>query len=429
MTRMLTLLSVVLCCLTLVTCGERATAPSGDNGIPRKPANPEQVSFPDASTCGRQALVRADNTFGLALFREVTETDPGSNVVVSPLSVALALGMTVNGAAGTTLSDMKDVLGLSGYSMDQVNHQYRDLIHVMLTLDPEVELEIANSIWCREGIPFKQDFLDACHTYFSAQTRGLDFSRPDAAGIINAWVSDQTHDRITEIVDPVIDPLTMIFLIDAVYFKGSWLHAFDPEETYDTWFTLPDGTDVPCRMMCQPETTDFYTLLSTPEFDALDMPYGDSVFSMTVLLPKNGRTVGSLIGDLTPSDWDIWMKGFIPWSGKVFLPRFEVEYDVNLNDALTAMGMGIIFDSFRADFTRMCDVFQDFYVKKVKHKTYIRVDEIGTEAAAVTSVEMGPTSLPNFFLVNRPFIFAIRENRFNTILFIGQITDPGYLTD
>lgn len=428
MTRHLAILSVILCWLAVLSCGEQATSP-GDKDVPDRPDNPEQVSFLDGPSCGRQAVVRADNTFGLALFREVAQGGAIDNVVVSPLSVALALGMTANGAAGATLSNMKDVLGMRGYPMDQVNRQCRGLINLMLTLDPEVEVSIANSIWCREGVPFKPDFLDACHTYFDAQTRSLDFSSPGAADTINQWVSDETRGRIREIVDPAIDPLTMIFLIDAVYFKGSWLHAFDPEATYDTWFSLPDGTHVPCRMMCQPETTDFYTLLSTPEFDALDMPYGDSVFSMTVFLPREGHTVAGMVRDLTLSDWDTWMQGFRPWSGKVFLPRFEVEYDVNLNDALRAMGMGIIFDCDRADFTRMCDVFQDFYVKKVKHKTYIRVDEIGTEAAAVTSVEMGPTSTPDFFLVNRPFIFAIRENRFNTILFIGQITDPGYLAD
>jgi serine protease inhibitor len=422
--RHLAILPIILCWLTILSCGEQAVSPGGGKDLPD---NPEQVRFLDGTLCGRQAVIKADNTFGLGLFREVAQSEPANNVVVSPLSVALALGMTANGAGGATLNDMKNVLGLGGYPMDQVNRQYRDLIHLMLTLDPEVEISMANSIWCREGIPFKQGFLDACHTYFHAQTRSLDFSSPGAADIINEWVSDETRGRIGEIVDPVIDPLTMIFLIDAVYFKGSWFHAFDPEETFDTWFSLADGTQVPCRMMCQPETTGFYTLLSTPEFDALDMPYGDSVFSMTVLLPRGGNTVADMVRDLSLSDWETWMQGFEPWSGKVFLPRFEVEYDVNLNDALTAMGMGIIFDYKRADFTRMCDVFQDFYVKNVKHKTYIRVDEIGTEAAAVTSVEMGPTSVPDFFLANRPFIFAIRENRFNTILFIGQVTDPGYL--
>jgi serpin B len=429
MARVFTLVSVLFIGLALLGCGEHATPPDGDRGVPTRPENPEQARFGDGSTPDRRALVQADNAFGLSLFREIAGGMSDSNVVISPLSVAIALGMTVNGAAGTTLEDMKTVLGLSGYSMDEVNRRYRDLIHLLLGLDPAVELRIANSVWCRENVPFKERFLDACDRYFDSETRSLDFSRPDASDIINAWVADQTNDKITQIVDNRIDPLTMIFLINAVYFKGNWLHAFDPEETYDSQFRLPDGTYTPCRMMCQPETTDFYTLLSTPEFDALDMAYGDSVFSMTIFLPKDDKPVSSIIGDFTPSNWNEWMQDFMPWSGRVLFPRFEVEYGLNMNDVLTALGMGIIFDPERADFTRMCDVFQDFYVKKVKHKTYIRVDEIGTEAAAVTSVEMGPTSIPNHFCVNRPFVLVIRENRLNTILFIGQITNPGYFTD
>lgn len=429
MARAFTLVCVLFVSLAFLSCGEHATAPDGGKGIPTRPANPEQARFGDRSTPDRQAIVQADNAFGLRLFREITGGLTDSNVVISPLSVAIALGMTVNGAAGTTLEDMKTVLGLSGYSMDEVNRKYLNLIRLLLGLDPAVEFRTANSVWCREGIPFQERFLETCERYFGAQTRSLDFSRPDASDIMNAWVADQTNGKITEIVGDRIDPLTMIFLMNAVYFKGDWLHAFDPEETYDSQFNLPDGTYAPCRMMCQPETTDFYTLLSTPEFDALDMAYGDSVFSMTIFLPKDDNTVTSIIRDFTPSNWDSWMQDFRPWWGRVLFPRFEVEYGVSMKDVLTALGMGIIFDPVRADFTRMCDAFGDFYVKKVKHKTYIRVDELGTEAAAVTSVEMGPTSVPNFFYVNRPFVLVIRENRLNTILFIGQITDPGYFTD
>jgi serine protease inhibitor len=429
MVKGVTVLLVALICVTLLSCGDRITSPDPGGSLPDRPGNPEPVRFGNGSGCDRQVLVRADNEFGLTLFREIASDDPRGNVVISPLSVSLALGMTVNGAQGATLDDMKSALGLAGYSMEEVNRQYRSIMRLLPSLDPAVELVTANSIWCRQGTPFKQDFLDLCHTWFRAQIASLDFSHPDASRTINGWVSDQTGGKITSIVDRNIDPLTMMFLINAVYFKGDWLHAFDPEETFDSHFISADGTYLPCRMMSQPETTDFYTLLSAPQFDALDMAYGDSVFSMTILLPKEGSTVGSIVRQLTPSNWNDWMEGFRPWSGRVLLPRFEIEYDLTMNDVLTALGMGIIFDPERADFTRICDVFGDFYVKKVKHKTYIRVDEIGTQAAAATSVEMGPTSVPDFFLVNRPFVLVIRENRLGTILFIGQINDPGYFTD
>jgi serine protease inhibitor len=418
---------LVLVCLSIMHCSDHPTAPERDRAT--EPTNPEARQFGEASVPTEKQVVHADNDFGFRLFRELANAKPDSNVVISPLSVSIALGMTVNGAAGSTLEDMKATLGLSGYSMEYVNRCYRSLIHKLKSLDPEVQFDIANSLWCREGIPFKKPFLDACEEYFDAQATNLDFSRPDAASTINGWVADRTHDKITQIVSDPINPLTMIILINAIYFNGAWKIPFDPERTYDGKFRLPDWSWTNCRMMEQPETCDVYTCLSTAKFDAIDMAYGDSIFSMTVFLPKEGFTIASMLEDFDRTNWEVWMGGFGRYCGRVVFPRFEIEYGIKMNDVLRALGMGIIFDPGRADFSRMCTYFNDFYVQNVKHKTYIRVDERGTEAAAVTSVEMGPTSVPPIYVVNRPFVFVIRENQSNTILFLGQITDPGYFTD
>lgn len=396
---------------------------------PDDSSNPRPWQIRDCSMPTEEQIVSTSNNFGLTLFKEIAGSVPDSNVVISPLSVSMALGMTLNGAAGTTLDDMRYTLGLSGYSTDAMNQRYRDLIDLLTSLDPEVQFQIANSVWCRDGIPFKEPFLLACDTYFDAQATNLDFGRADASEIINGWVAERTHDKITQIVDDVIDPLTMIILLNAIYFQGTWTHGFDPEKTSDRGFRLPDGTRRVCRMMCQPDSCDYYTYLSTSRFDALDMAYGDSLFSMTVFLPKNQNTIASVIEDFSESNWDVWMDGFRPWRGYLFLPRFEVEYGLEMEDVLTSLGMGIIFDPLRADFTRMCTYFSDFYIKRVRHKTYMRVDEYGTVAAAVTEVEGGPTGIPPQFWVTKPFLFVIRENHANTILFIGQITDPGYFTD
>ena len=182
-------------------------------------------------------------------------------------------------------------------------------------------------------------------------------------------------------------------------------------------------------MMCGPDSCNHYTHLVTPTFRALDMAYGDSVFSMTVFLPTGGNTIRTMLEDFDQGNWGGWMDAFAPWCGSLWLPRFQVEYGLLMNDVLSALGMAIIFDPCWADFTRMCTHYDDFYIKYVRHKTYIRVDERGTEAAAVMEVEGGPTGIPPQFLVTEPFVFVIRENRTNTILFIGQITDPGYFTD
>jgi serpin B len=385
------------------------------------------VSYWEAPS--RSDLVRADNEFGFDLMRELVKVHPESNIVISPLSISLALGMTMNGAAGETYDDMRAVLGFSGYSPEAVNQAYQTLMELLVSLDPDATFEVANSVWCQDGVPFEEPFLEVCYRYFDALARALDFQRPDASDIINAWVAEKTHDKILEIVDDNIDPLTKIILINAIYFNGAWREAFDPERTFGCSFTLPDGTRRMCRMMYGPDSCNHYTAYSGPSFHALDMAYGDSVFSMTVFLPSEGRSISKMLDDFNQTDWTTWMSGFDPWCGVLYMPRFEVEYGVKMKDVLTSLGMGIIFDPMRADFSRMCTVYGDFYIKRVMHKTYVRVDERGTEAAAVTEVEGGPTSIPPQFLVTRPFVFVIRENRLNTILFIGQITDPGYFTD
>jgi serpin B len=336
--------------------------------------------------------------------------------------------MTMNGADGTTLEDMRTTLGYSDYSIGAVNRCFGSLMDILAHLDPEVQFEVANAIWCQEGVPFEQPFLDACEQFYDAEAANLDFDRPDAPEVVNTWVSDKTHGKITEIVDR-FEPLTKICLVNAIYFLGAWREALDPEKTFDAPFMLPDSTWRQVRMMVGPDSCNHYTAFSGPGFRALDMAYGDSVFSMTLFVPSDGNTIASMLEDFSQPNWTAWMMGFRPWCGDLMLPRFEVEYGVRMKDVLTALGMGIIFEPGRADFTRMCTYYDDFYIKKVMHKTYMRVDERGTEAAAVTEVEGGPTSIPLQFFVHSPFVFAIRENRFNTVIFIGQITDPGYFID
>ncbi len=372
-----------------------------------------------------QQLIEADNAFGLKLFHELSRAEPEANLFISPLSVSMALGMTLNGAAGDTRADMETTLELAGLSMDDVNASYRTLIDLFTTLDERVVFEIAHSIWYRDSFAVEQTFLDLNTAYFDAAVRALDFDGTDAPDIINAWVDENTHGKIKKIIDGGIDPLTMMFLINAIYFKGDWTYRFDEKLTQDDTFTRADGSTSPVRMMTMPEATFRYT--QQPDFQAVDLPYGDSLFSMTILLPRDGLPLADFIADLNTATWNEWTARLAPVKLDLLqMPTFKLEYEVSLKAALSALGMDVAFDPGRADFSGINPMQSDLHISDVKHKTFVEVDEEGTEAAAVTSVVVGVTSVgePITMRIDRPFVFAIREHTTGSILFIGQVTNP-----
>jgi serine protease inhibitor len=288
-------------------------------------------------------------------------------------------------------------------------------------LDPDVQFEIANSIWYRLGYTFKQDFVERNQIYFNALVQGLNFADPGASATINGWVNENTGGKILDIVPEVIDPQTVMFLINAIYFKGIWTYEFDPEDTVDDLFTVPDGSSKPCRMMNQEGKFRYFV---GSGFQAVDLPYGNGDFTMVVLLPTAESKIESLIEDLDAGSWLEWLGSFEEKEGRLQLPKFRLEYEATLNQVLTAMGMGIAFDADAADFSGMYDGAERLYISGVKHKTFVNVDEEGTEAAGVTSVEVGATSTGVDMRVDHPFVFALRDSHTQTILFIGKIVEP-----
>ena len=369
-----------------------------------------------------KGLVESDNSFGLKLFREIAKEQPDSNVFISPLSVSMALGMTYNGADGSTKEAMEKTLEVSGLTVEEINLSYKNLIRLLTELDPEVRFQIANSIWYRNTMTSpEREFLDVCGEYFDALVTGLDFNDPASADSINAWVDEKTNGKIQEIINAPISPLTPMFLIDAIYFQGAWTYQFDPNDTQDDFFTLPDGTKKPCKMM---EQRGFYRYYFGGDFHAVDLPYGNGAFSMTVLLPYWGCDVDDLIGRLDTDSLKHWLSCFSSDSGDIYLPRFKLEYGLTLNRALDALGMGIAFTP-AADFSKMYKNV-GVWIDSVKHKTFVEVNEEGTEAAAVTVVEMtlGPQPPGFWFRADRPFLFMIRENQSQSILFVGKIVNP-----
>lgn len=380
---------------------------------PNEPANIREL------TSLEKTIIDSDNSFGLKLFQEIVKTQKDSNIFISPLSVSMALGMTLNGASGTTREAMINTLELPGLSDQQINESYQSLIELLEGLDPKVKFQIANSIWYRNDMTFEQSFIDGNKRYFDALVSALDFADPNAKNIINAWVDENTNGKIKEIVER-INRDNVMFLINAIYFKGIWKYQFEEKNTSDGLFTLPDNSQVPCKMMAQAGEFQYF---ANDRFQAIDLPYGNDLFSMVVILPGSSVNLDELILELDQNSWDQWLGLFQKEKGTIFLPRFKLEYEIKMNDVLKALGMGVAFLG-GADFTRMYKP-GGLFISEVNHKTFVEVNEEGTEVAAVTSVVIGRTSTSGFVMrVDRPFIFAIREHHSGTILFVGKIVNP-----
>ena len=380
--------------------------------------------LPRPLTTAEINLVDADNRFAFKLFREVNvREDAGANVFISPLSVGMALGMAYNGAAGTTRDAMQATLELGDMTLTEVNESYQSLIALLRELDPRVEFTLANSIWYRDGIAVVPAFVDLNQRYFDAQVQALNFDDPGAAGVINAWVDETTRGKITEIVTPPIDPTTIMFLINAIYFKGDWTHQFDKDRTRPEPFLLPDGSQTSVPMMSAegeiPVRVHWEETLTM-----LDLWYGGRAYSMTILVPRDPATIDEVARTVTQEQWNAWVASLDSTESEVAVPKFTLEFEVTLNDVLAALGMEVAFDPDAADFTNLYAGPARAFISRVKHKTFVDVNEEGTEAAAVTSVEVGVTSAPQRLVVDRPFLFAIRENFSGTILFMGKIVRP-----
>ncbi len=405
----------VLASFVLWGCGD---------GSPMGPVE-EIPGLPRALSLNEELIIEAGNDFAFRLLDQAYGEAPDSNVFLAPLSASMALGMTMNEAAGETFDEMRATLGFGSLALDQINEGYRDLIELLLNLDRSVEVGIGNSIWYRQGYPVKPEFMARAQDYFGAEVSALNFADPGAANIINSWVRGQTMGKIQEIVENPIDASTVMFLINAIYFKGSWTHRFDKGKTTQATFTGKSGATGQVPLM-QLDDTLLYAENQT--YEVVDLPYGGRAFSMTVVLPRLGTPIGEIIQSLTPSAWEQIIGSLEPKEGTVYLPRFRLEWEKVLNETLQAMGMNLPFIPGMADFTEISDMAQQIglYISKVKQKTYVDVNEEGTEAAGVTSVEIKEVSIPDrfFFRADRPFLFVIRERFSETILFAGVLVEP-----
>ena len=409
------MLVFMVCSLGLVGCRE----PAADSGqkIPR-PAEEVLESFDPV-------LAGATSGFGMKLLEKLCAEE--ENVFISPVSIAPALAMTYNGARGETKEKMAAVLGVAGVELERLNDNNLAQLYLLQEADPSVKLQIANSLWGRDGIEFDAEFIARNEKYYNALLRELDFDSPAAAETINSWVKECTGGLIEEIIEPPIDPLTILFLINAIYFQGDWSEPFDPENTREDTFYLPAGGTKSIPLMHRSGEFDYY---EDNDFQAVRLPYGEKErLAMYVFLPPQESGLQEFLGQWSAEGWKEQREQFQQAEGDLYLPRFSLEYEKTLNDVLKSLGMEIAFDEAQADFFDMVTWEGEprLYISEVKHKAFIEVHEKGTEAAGATSVEIKDESAPAFWFsmkVDRPFFFLIEDEETGALLFMGAVSSP-----
>lgn len=364
-------------------------------------------------------VVKGNTEFAFEIFKELNREDGNKNIFISPLSISTALSMTYQGAKNTTRDGMAKTLRYEEIDNNILNDSYRNLLRYLRQADDEVELSINNSIWIRKGENIKEDFLSINKDIFDAYIKELDFSENNASEEINNWISDATKGKIKKMITPPIPPQVVMYLINAIYFKGQWSEEFKKENTFQTKFYTSDGREKDIMMMNRKGSVEY---TQGDNYKAVRLPYGKGKTSMYCILPNEGISVDRFIEDKLKDKWNEIRESIVPTEDVILqIPRFKVEYGIkNLKESLTQLGMGEAF-SESADFS---GIRKGIFISRVLHKAVIEVNEEGSEAAGVTVVEMKESAMlkPITFIANRPFIFIITDDETGTILFMGKLS-------
>jgi serine protease inhibitor len=403
--------AIATAALTAALCTVSLTACQTDTNTPAPAGREVRIS---------PRVAASTTDFAFDFFKNLQNTQPAAdNIFVSPLSLHMALGMLLNGAEGETARQIQQALKMEGLSQADLNQAYRTLMEDLPQADPKVTLALANSVWYRQSFGVESNFLNVLKDSFKAEVSAQDFDSPAAKDRINQWASDNTNGKIKKVIDE-IRPEHVLFLLNALYFKGDWKYPFDPKSTSDAPFTLAGGGTKTVKMMSLKQT---YRVANTPSYSAVQLPYASGQFNLTLLLPNEGTSVQSLIGKLGTGEWN-QLQSTLLQERKVLvgLPKFTLEYEVNLNKTLQNMGMQRAFGN-QAELTKISKT-APLAVSFIKQNTFLGVDEKGTEAAAVTSIGIEVTSMPEAYFFDRPFVFIISEKTSDTILFMGRIMNP-----
>lgn len=405
------------------------------NGSPASPASPVSLGVntlqapteAELKQVQDSGLVDANTRFGWALFQQILSEKPVANHFISPLSLSIALGMVLNGAAGETRQEMARILHLEGMDLQEINQAQLTLRKRLVNQGSGVRVDLANALWVKKGITFNPNFLKTNQDYFNARTTALDFADPLSVQTINAWASENTQGRIPRVIGQ-IDPMTLMILMNAIYFKGSWSTPFDKAQTQPRDFKTGEGKTVQTPMM-RHYGKFRYLRDSENQFQAVALPYGkEKSVQMFVFLPDPESSPVALLKKIEASRLNDWLLKLRSQEGEVLLPRFKLEYEVTLNDTLKALGMKQAFEAEKANFSDLIATEQAF-ISQVKQNSFVEVNEEGTEAAAVTTVVVSATSVqlpqePFSFVADRPFVYLIYDQTTRSILFMGVLNSP-----
>ena len=401
------------------------TACSSDND--ETIVNPEDNEWtPISLTRAEQELVTGNNDFAFNLFRlagprKIWVEDPEKGIILSPISITYALGMLNNGAAGETLQQINKVLGFN--NADEVNAFCKKMLTEAPHLDKLTKVQIANNIYVNKDYTLNPVFVEKANDFYNAQPETCDFADSKTVNIINQWASDHTEQMIEKVLSETeFNPYAASYLLNAIYFKGVWAEKFKKEETKEEEFKYAGEVSM---MHLEHE----FLYADKGDYEALQLPYGNGAYSMTILLPKEGKSTFDIAQSLTSESWkNMWLSG-VPSGGAIVdvkLPRFEKKTDVGLNLFMSRFGMPNAFDSQKAEFPDFCNV--PTFIGLMKQVAHIKVSEEGTEAAAVTVIGMEYTAynpsqpIHVDFHADHPFIYIISEQSTGTIFFIGHYT-------
>lgn len=362
-----------------------------------------------------QSIVITANQLGLKLFQQTIQPARNQNVILAPFSISLTLATMVNGLQGNTRDSVLTSLGWTEFSRSTINENYQYLLEFLLRLDPKVQMEQVQGIWCQNKDALRPEFVASNQMYFKAKLMELNLQSSQALPQINNWINENTHGRISGVRWLQSNPRPALFWISAAAFKGIWTYQFDQNLTLNDWFITSEGVPQPCKMMRQLGKFNYF---ANARFQAVDLPYGDGRFRMILFLPTPSTTLEALAGEFTPEHWQEWKVSFSPRAGDLSLPKLTLDYEIVLNDVLPIPGLQALLS--KADRNATTNAGKN----EIRHQALIEIGEAGTEAPDITNKELREPTFGNRFTcrINRPFIFVIQETYSQALLFIGKVT-------
>lgn len=397
------------------SCGNNSTV---------EPDNNEPFPITKAAS----SVVEATNNFTFDIFQEIEAKNASENIFFSPLSMSIALSMAMNGANGETKQQIKEVIDFGDYTDQEINEAFKSLQDAFTNLDEQVEFSLANSAWYKKEYELLEDYRNILIDYYYAEIAGLDFINPLSVDIINDWIAVKTRDKITNMISS-LDPKTVLVLVNAIYFNGTWTYEFNEDDTYDGIFRGLNDERVNCKMMQSGKIKTKYFV--DEDKSMVTLPYGDGNFEMMLYMPRSGESISTAISELNASVLNSLLTNANTDSVAVHLPKFKIETETfSIKQMLINLGMVIPFTEY-ANFSNILVVDTPIRISDVLHKAFIEVNEEGTEAAAATVVIMEFTTTisepkEKVIIFNKPFLFFIREVSTGEILFAGKVVKPQF---